>query len=732
MHWTRAKLDDHLSRRLEPVLSSRRTAAVAVEAVWRLSIPARGAALDLFEIAAAANEEIAFQFLLHVQAAVDRRGIQGLQGWLLEILDRYDRDGMYPAIAYLRTVGEGEATAVGEVALAPLAGRLETFLAALGGERHAIIAGVGPTTDGDHLILPERFHLAPTAEDNRTLYRWAATLLWAQLHRATFRLPSGWGDSAVDDLGRLDHFLSSFADPPLAAHLYLLAETVRLEAALGRELPGLARAAAAAKGALLATDLGRDHALLPPRARLCASLTRWLLGGNPGEAATVAHLLTPLATDSATVAASCAAVTACYPHLARLPGDGAMALPYLAALQPKRVAEALRRQRQQRLARLRVAIAHLAAEQSIHPPEKLAMRARTPSPSPTYELVAEGRPVELSAEVEGQLQAVVADLPTLPPELLAAGGWAPGYDPATPAGGEPVAGAAGDGFFYDEWDHRRHAYHKGWCTVREKAPAASPEPVAARILAGHRGVVRALRARFERLRTEERTLRRRHDGTDIDLDAVVEAIADARAGVEPDNRLFTRLQRDERNIAVCFLVDMSGSTKGWINRLQKESLVVLCEAIEAAGDRYAIYGFSGMTRLRCDLYPIKPFSEPYGEVVRARIGAIEPQDYTRMGAAIRHACFRLGEVEARTRLLIALTDGKPDDWDHYRGTYGIEDTRQALIEARRQGVHPFCITLDRDAADYLAHMVGPASYCYVEDVRTLPRKIPEVYRRLTR
>jgi len=348
-----------------------------------------------------------------------------------------------------------------------------------------------------------------------------------------------------------------------------------------------------------------------------------------------------------------------------------------------------------------------------------------------FEVTADGRPVEIPAEVEELMQSVAADLGALPPELLSAGGWAPGYDTGDTAERIPPPGRNGDGYHYDEWDHRRHAYHKGWCTVRELPAATSPEPVAARILAEHHGVVRALRHRFERLRTEERTLRRRRDGTDIDLDAVVEAMADTRAGVEPDNRLFTRLQRDERNIAVCFLVDMSGSTKGWINRVQKESLVLLCEALEILGDRYAIYGFSGMTRLKCDLYPIKPFTEPYGDEVRARIGGIAPKDYTRMGSAIRHACFRLGEVEARTRLLITLSDGKPDDWDHYRGAYGIEDTRRALIEAKRKGIHPFCITIDRDAGDYIAHMVGPASYCYIEDVRTLPRKIPEVYRRLT-
>jgi len=732
MHWTRDKLDTHLTRALEPVLSSRRTAAAAVEAVWRLTPRQRATTLDLFEIAAAANEEVAFQFLLHVEQGLDRLGLEGLQGWLMDTLDRYDSGGMYPAVSYLRMVRDMEVAAEGEVALAPLTRRLETFVTALGGERIEVIAGDGPSTDGKQIFLPARLRLCTDSTHNRALYRWTATLLWAQLDRATFRLPAGWGDEAEDDLGRLDRFLSGFNTPAIAAHLYLLGETVRLEAALARELPGLARTATAAKRELLTAT--PEVPMAAPRARLFSDLNQWILGGDrpTGEAAIVTDLLAPLAAEGTTVEATCVAVTAAYPVVAPLWGHNIPPLPYLARLRPAAVADTLRQRRKEQIDHLRMAITRLAEEHAIDSAGGMVIREEREEGEPSrFEVIADGRPVEIPAEVEELMQSVTDDLGALPPDLLSAGGWAPGYDPSTNPEQEPPDEARGDGYPYDEWDHRRHAYHKGWCTVREIPPATSAEPIAARILAEHRGVVRALRHRFERLRTEERTLRRQRDGTDIDLDAVVEAMADARAGVEPDNRLFTRLRRDERNIAVCFLVDMSGSTKGWINRVQKESLVLLCEALEILGDRYAIYGFSGMTRLKCDLYPIKPFAEPYGDEVRARIGSIAPKDYTRMGSAIRHACFRLGEVEARTRLLITLSDGKPDDWDHYRGAYGIEDTRRALFEAKRMGVHPFCITIDRDATDYIAHMVGPASYCYIEDVRTLPRKIPEVYRRLT-
>ena len=184
-------------------------------------------------------------------------------------------------------------------------------------------------------------------------------------------------------------------------------------------------------------------------------------------------------------------------------------------------------------------------------------------------------------------------------------------------------------------------------------------------------------------------------------------------------------------MAAMFLVDMSGSTKGWINDAEREALVLLCEALEVLGDRYAIYGFSGMTRKRCELYRVKAFDEAYDEQVKKRISGIKPQDYTRMGVTIRHLTRLLRSIEARTKLLVTLSDGKPDDYDGYRGEYGIEDTRQALIEAKNEGVHAFCITIDSRAGEYLPHMYGAVNYVLVDEIRKLPLKVADIYRKLT-
>ena len=128
---------------------------------------------------------------------------------------------------------------------------------------------------------------------------------------------------------------------------------------------------------------------------------------------------------------------------------------------------------------------------------------------------------------------------------------------------------------------------------------------------------------------------------------------------------------------------------------------------------------------------MKSFDEDYNAEIKARIANIQPKDYTRMGVFIRHMTRLLNNIDASTKLLVTLSDGKPDDYDTYRGEYGVEDTRQALYEAHCDGIHSYCITIDREAREYLPHMYGAANYSVIDDIRQLPLKVSEIYRRLT-
>jgi nitric oxide reductase NorD protein len=344
----------------------------------------------------------------------------------------------------------------------------------------------------------------------------------------------------------------------------------------------------------------------------------------------------------------------------------------------------------------------------------------------------DGEVVALPPEAQAAAQSLVQDLGELPPEVLTPagpGGWAP----TEREGSRPEQINDRDADWrYDEWDYHRSAYRKGWCHVYEMEVAPGDAAYVDEVSARYRTLINQIRRCFEAVRGEDRVLGRQPEGEEIDLDAQVDAHIDRRSGIEPSSRLFCRRIRNERSMAAMFMVDMSGSTKGWVNDAERESLIMLCEALEALGDDYAIYGFSGWTRTRCDIYRIKAFGDRYDDAVRRRIAGIEAKDYTRMGVAIRHLTKLLAAQPVRHKLLVTLSDGRPDDFgDEYRGTYGIEDTRRALQEARRQGIRSYCVTIDRHGADYLKHMVGPAAYTVLDDVHKLPLKLADIYRRLT-
>ncbi|HET7910189.1 MAG TPA: VWA domain-containing protein, partial [Nitrospira sp.] len=252
----------------------------------------------------------------------------------------------------------------------------------------------------------------------------------------------------------------------------------------------------------------------------------------------------------------------------------------------------------------------------------------------------------------------------------------------------------------------------------------------------HGSMVRLLRRSFEALRPPAlRRLPGQSDGEELDLDAVVRRAAEQRAGFEGTDRIYVRHEKKERQVALVFLVDISGSTGRQIDGgrriidVEKESLVLLCEALDAVGDRYALYAYSGQGRGSVEVHTIKEFDERLGTATAQRLGGLSPRQQNRDGAAIRHAIARVKQQEAKTRLLMLLTDGRPLDGD-YKDDYALEDTKAALREARRQGVHPFCVTIDREADQYVRRMYGEIEYAVIDRVESLPGRLPRIYRRL--
>jgi hypothetical protein len=329
-------------------------------------------------------------------------------------------------------------------------------------------------------------------------------------------------------------------------------------------------------------------------------------------------------------------------------------------------------------------------------------------------------------------------------------------------------------FVYDEWDFRADGYKPRWCIVRQKIMAEGDPGYYGSTLHSYGPLVDQIRRQFELMVPEVfRKVRKLEDGAEIDIDDVIEAFVDIRTGVGPSEKLYWRRNKIQRDVAVVFLLDTSASTAeaidesrkvvddweapgdpleymAWLknrrgegNRrtykriidLEKEAVVLLIHALEAIGDMYGIYSFSGYGRENVEFYIVKDVNEEFSEKVKCRIDRIAPLHATRMGPAIRHATSKLETQEARTKLLFLISDGRPQDRGYSREgvekEYAVHDTRMALDEAQSKDITAFCLTVDKNGHDYLKTMCQDIGYEVLDDIHALPQRLLYLYRRLT-
>ena len=339
--------------------------------------------------------------------------------------------------------------------------------------------------------------------------------------------------------------------------------------------------------------------------------------------------------------------------------------------------------------------------------------------------------------------------------------------------GGPLEALEPRSYAYDEWDFRANDYRPRWCIVQERIAVAGETTFYTETLHAYSGLMEQIKRQFESVRPEMyRKVKRLPEGEDIDLDAGIEAMIDIRNRMTPDERIYWRRNKDERDVGVVFLIDMSASTAeaveenakdsdwnapgdpvaytAWLRArrgetarrpykriidVEKESMVLLMNALEAIGDRYGVYGFSGFGRENVEFYVIKEVEEMLTDRVKRRMDKVAPLHATRMGPAIRHATSKLAAIDAKTKFMFVISDGRPQDRGYSREgvekEYAVQDTRMALMEARQLDITPFCLTVDRNGHDYLRTMAGDLNYEVLPDITELPRRLPQLYKKVT-
>ena len=292
-------------------------------------------------------------------------------------------------------------------------------------------------------------------------------------------------------------------------------------------------------------------------------------------------------------------------------------------------------------------------------------------------------------------------------------------------------------FFYREWDQYLSDYKMEWCLVRQRYADDDPNGFVEEIRSRLHGIIGLIRRQFTRLKPERfKKYRAQPYGDGLDIDALVQAMADMRSGSFLSENIYIRRDKRIRDVAVLFLLDLSGSTEEEVKGrriidIQKEAMVLMAEALDSLEDPYAIYGFSSEGRHRVDLFVIKDFAEPYNELIQYRLGNLQPLGLTRMGAVLRHGLHKLERTQAAVKLLVILTDGRPYDLEYGNLDYAVADTRKAMQEVRQKRIHPFIITSDKKSKDYLKRIAPQTQSIILQKVELLPRLLPAIYKRLT-
>ena len=298
------------------------------------------------------------------------------------------------------------------------------------------------------------------------------------------------------------------------------------------------------------------------------------------------------------------------------------------------------------------------------------------------------------------------------------------------ASGEQLQGS----YTYPEWNYRKRCYQDNHCQVL--TGLHDDEGDNWFIDDQTRRRIRRVRRQFEALRPRREWLRGQVDGNELDMDAAIRAQCDFAAVGDSSAGLYMSTRPQARDLAVSILIDVSLSTDAWVEEerrvvdIEKEALLVLAHGLASCGDDYSITSFTSHRRHRVWVNTLKTFDEPMSETIERRISSLKPGHYTRMGAAIRHTAAELAKRPNRHRLLLVLSDGKPNDSDYYEGRYAVEDTRRAILDARQQELKVFGVTIDRDAQDYIAHLFGRGGYAMVQKPEHLSLALPGIYRQI--
>ena len=287
---------------------------------------------------------------------------------------------------------------------------------------------------------------------------------------------------------------------------------------------------------------------------------------------------------------------------------------------------------------------------------------------------------------------------------------------------------------YDEWDFKKRNYLPGFCKVYPKSQIKTHPSYYKNTMAKYKTTLNGLRKMLTSVNNKMQQQRRQLQGEAFDLDALTDLYTDIHSGKSPDERVYLSNRKKNKDIAILVLLDLSLSSDGYAagNRVidvEKEVSILFGEILHEFDIDFAIDGFYSKTRNFTTYLTLKDFNENWNSA-KHKIGAIEPNGYTRIGPALRHAGARLDQIDSKNKWIIVLSDGKPNDYDKYEGQHGIQDIKQALRELNERKINSYALAIEAQAKYYLPQMFGQNHYQILTSPEALLKSLVKLYEKI--
>ncbi len=287
---------------------------------------------------------------------------------------------------------------------------------------------------------------------------------------------------------------------------------------------------------------------------------------------------------------------------------------------------------------------------------------------------------------------------------------------------------------YDEWNYAKNEYKENFCSVYPTSLAKSESEYYASTISRNAVTLIGLRKMLANINNKMYQQRRQTQGDEFDIDAIIDLYVDVHSGHTPSEKIYLSNRKKEKDLSILLLLDVSLSSDGYAdgNRIidvEKQVSILFGEILHEFNVDFSIQSFYSKTRNYSVYQSLKDFDEEWN-TKKYVIGSVEPEGYTRIGAAIRHSGSLLEKRQTKNKWLILLSDGKPNDYDKYEGKYGINDVKQALQELYQRQINAYALAIEAQARFYLPQMFGPNHYQILTTPGELLQSLVKLYEKI--